>query len=85
MRGTARQDLAAGPHPLEGFLGRGKGRDLAADARLADAACDELGGLTAEIDDQDAVLPGLGHGVPDSRCADERKKPPARLFGDERP
>src|SRR3546814_4165198 len=55
-RGAAREDDATGSHPFEGFLGRVERRDLAVDAGLADAAGDELGDLTAEIDDQDAVM-----------------------------
>src|SRR3546814_374024 len=71
--GRTRQDHPLGLHPLERRLGAAERHDLAIDASLADAAGDELGDLTAEVDDQDGFGGGRGdwsrHGWPIKRPA----------------
>ena len=60
--GATRQDDGRGLDPRERLTSGLEGHDLAIDPRLAHAACDELGDLAAEIDDEDAV--GVLHGGP---------------------
>ena len=54
--GTARQDHRFRREGREGLGCALGGRDLAIDARLADAARDQLRDLRAEIDNQDLVV-----------------------------
>ena len=54
--------MAAGLSAAMRRLGLVEGMDLAIDAALAQAPGDELGHLTAEIDDQDGGVAGGRHG-----------------------
>ena len=60
---AAGKDDAGGVHGLEPFKVEGVGMDLAVDLLLADATGDQLGGLRAEIKDDD-FLGMEGHGQP---------------------
>src|SRR5262249_1574198 len=53
---SARKDHALGAHFLECSLGFLKRDDLAIDALLADAAGNQLGHLTAEVDNQNLFM-----------------------------
>ena len=53
---AAREDHALGLHLAEGGFGLLERDDLAIDALLADAAGDQLGHLTAEIDNQNLLM-----------------------------
>ncbi len=62
---ASRQDDRLGLQPVEAFFGRLEGDDFAIDAGFADAACDQLRYLAAEIDDENTVgMCCLGHGEP---------------------
>ena len=73
---SARENHASRPHPLEGFLRRVEGNDLAIDLFLAHAPRDQLGHLRAEIDDEDLVVLGwpLRCGGRLRRCVDQRHR-----------
>ena len=53
--GRAGQDDAFGAHPVERGFGHAERGNLAIDARFPHAACDQLGHLAAEIDDEDGI------------------------------
>src|SRR5262249_20415945 len=53
---TAREDHAFGAHLAESGFGLLERNNLAIDALLADAAGDQLGDLTAEIDNQNLLM-----------------------------
>ncbi len=62
---AAGQDHGFRLKALEALFGGLEGNDLAIDARFAHAACDQLGYLAAEIDDENTVgMCCLGHGEP---------------------
>src|SRR6185312_6988841 len=59
---TAREDHRLWAEGCDLVIAQIEGMDLAIDAALAQAPCDELRHLAAEIEDEDAVLGG-GHGA----------------------
>ena len=63
LAGPPESTMPRGANSADARVGRGvEGPDLAIDAVLAQAARDELGDLAAEVEDEDAVVPGGGRG-----------------------